>query len=71
MNAANLSGETVRRDKMNAQTATVSVAGFRFMPIVFAALIGLGIVTLSGHVQASALHDAAHDVRHATGFPCH
>lgn len=56
---------------MNAQTATVSVAGFRFMPIVFAALIGLGIVTLSGHVQASALHDAAHDVRHATGFPCH
>ncbi len=32
---------------------------------------GLGIVTVAGHVQASALHDAAHDVRHATGFPCH
>ncbi|SFD64484.1 CbtB domain-containing protein [Roseivivax sediminis] len=38
---------------------------------IFAALIGVGIVTLTGHVQASALHDAAHDVRHATGFPCH
>lgn len=38
---------------------------------VFAMMIGLGIVTLVGHVQASALHDAAHDLRHATGFPCH
>ena len=33
--------------------------------------ITFGIVTLAGHVQAAALHDAAHDVRHATGFPCH
>ena len=41
------------------------------LAMAFAALIGLGIVTLAGHVQASALHDAAHDVRHATGFPCH
>ena len=30
-----------------------------------------GVISLAGHVQASALHDAAHDVRHATGFPCH
>ena len=35
------------------------------------ALIGLGIVFVAGHAQAGALHDAAHDVRHATGFPCH
>ncbi len=33
--------------------------------------IGAGIVTIAGHVQASTLHDAAHDTRHATGFPCH
>lgn len=33
--------------------------------------MGLGLIVLAGHVQASALHDAAHDVRHATGFPCH
>ena len=38
---------------------------------LFAALLGLGIITMAGHVQADALHDAAHDVRHATGFPCH
>lgn len=40
------------------------------VPMLFFVL-GMGIISASGHVQASALHDAAHDVRHATGFPCH
>jgi cobalt transporter subunit CbtB len=31
----------------------------------------VALMALTGHVQAAALHDAAHDVRHATGFPCH
>ncbi|NIZ14753.1 CbtB domain-containing protein [Phaeobacter sp. HF9A] len=48
-------------------TATAS----QILPALFAVVLGLGIVTLTGHVQASTLHDAAHDVRHATGFPCH
>ncbi len=50
-------------------TATATISGM--LPIVLAALIGLGIVGVVGHVQAGALHDAAHDMRHATGFPCH
>jgi cobalt transporter subunit CbtB len=37
----------------------------------FALVLGVGIIAVTGHVQAAALHDAAHDVRHATGFPCH
>ena len=41
------------------------------LPAVFALLVGLGLVGIVGHVQAAGLHDAAHDVRHATGFPCH
>lgn len=41
------------------------------LPAFAALLLGLAIITVSGHVQASTLHDAAHDVRHATGFPCH
>jgi cobalt transporter subunit CbtB len=41
------------------------------LSLIAVAFIGLGIVTLAGHVQAATLHDAAHDVRHATGFPCH
>ncbi len=55
---------------MNATTAarpSVSLAG----AALFSAVIGLGLIVLSGHVQADALHAAAHDVRHATGFPCH
>jgi cobalt transporter subunit CbtB len=56
---------------MTTKTLTTSFAGARFLPAVFAVVLGLGVITLTGHVQASALHDAAHDVRHATGFPCH
>ena len=37
----------------------------------FALIIGVGIIAITGNVQAAALHDAAHDVRNATGFPCH
>ncbi|AXI48691.1 hypothetical protein C1J03_01400 [Sulfitobacter sp. SK012] len=43
----------------------------RFAPVLFLAVLGVAVITLTGHVQAAALHDAAHDVRHATGFPCH
>ncbi|MDW4496470.1 CbtB domain-containing protein [Sulfitobacter sp. D35] len=38
---------------------------------LFAVLIGAAIIFVGGHVQATTLHAAAHDVRHATGFPCH
>jgi len=49
------------------QTASKSA----ILPALAALFLGIGIVTVAGHVQAAALHDAAHDVRHATGFPCH
>ena len=65
------SGVTAWRINMTTKTLTKSATGTRFMPALFAVILGLGVITLTGHVQASALHDAAHDVRHATGFPCH
>lgn len=43
----------------------------RIGPIFLAMLLGIGIIAIAGHGQAHVLHDAAHDVRHATGFPCH
>jgi len=52
-------------------TLVQSTAKSTVLPAVMALAIGLGIIFVAGHVQASALHDAAHDVRHATGFPCH
>ncbi|MBX9738658.1 MAG: CbtB-domain containing protein [Beijerinckiaceae bacterium] len=55
------------RNVTNAQASTGSGIG----ALVAVALIGLSIIFVTGHVQAETLHDAAHDVRHATGFPCH
>lgn len=56
---------------MNTTTQVSATSTSRIVPAVFAAVLGLVVITIAGHVQASALHDAAHDVRHATGFPCH
>jgi cobalt transporter subunit CbtB len=34
-------------------------------------LAGALLVFFSGFAQSEALHDAAHDTRHALSFPCH
>lgn len=52
-------------------TQIKTAASSRALPAIFVAVLGLAIISVTGHVQASALHDAAHDARHATGFPCH
>jgi len=39
--------------------------------VAVAAILGLSLVWAAGFASASALHDAAHDQRHAVGFPCH
>jgi cobalt transporter subunit CbtB len=56
---------------MTTQTTTVSASKSEILPILLAAVFGFAMIVIAGHVQASSLHDAAHDVRHATGFPCH
>ncbi len=56
---------------MTAQTLSRTAVSAKIAAIALAAFIGLAIVTLAGHVQTAALHDAAHDSRHAMGFPCH
>lgn len=52
-------------------TLVKSRVSTNLLSIIATAFIGIGIITLAGHVQAATLHDAAHDVRHTTGFPCH
>lgn len=54
-----------------AVTAPDSKSATTTLSILAAGFIGLAIIAVAGHVQAATLHDAAHDVRHATGFPCH
>ncbi len=56
---------------MNAVTASVTQTKSGLGAAVFAAILGFAIVAVTGLAQAETLHAAAHDVRHATGFPCH
>lgn len=56
---------------MAALVQSYSGSKSQILAVGFAIFLGLSIVYVTGHVQAETLHDAAHDVRHATGFPCH
>ncbi len=55
-------------------TRTVAVSGSRssrLMAAFFAALLGASLLYGIGFAQSEVLHNAAHDSRHAAGFPCH
>ena len=56
---------------MTAQTQSRVTTPTNLVAIALCAFIGLAIVAIAGHAQTSGLHDAAHDTRHAAGFPCH
>ena len=43
----------------------------RRLPAVLTALFGLALVFVAGFAENQMAHSAAHDTRHATGFPCH
>jgi cobalt transporter subunit CbtB len=38
---------------------------------VFAALLGAFVIWAVGFSHIEIAHNAAHDTRHSTGFPCH
>ncbi len=65
------SGVTARRIDMNTLNQTATKSASSLMSILFVAVLGGVVLFAAGHAQSAALHDAAHDVRHATGFPCH
>lgn len=56
-----------------ARTATLeSDARAQALPaILMSALIGAILVFGVGLAHSDVLHNAAHDTRHAIGFPCH
>ena len=43
----------------------------RVQAALVAALLGAFILLGTGFAQPQALHNAAHDARHAFAFPCH
>ncbi|MES2144147.1 MAG: CbtB domain-containing protein [Pseudomonadota bacterium] len=50
---------------------TTKTAASPLSAILFTAMLGTGLVFMLGVAQSQTLHDAAHDMRHATGFACH
>lgn len=60
---------------MNTQVQTASVARLsvsqRLIAGVLALFIGFVLVGGVGFASDMAVHNGAHDTRHALGFPCH
>ena len=54
-----------------SQTATRSSSALAIRDIAVMVVFGAALLFTAGFAQSQTLHDAAHDVRHATGFPCH
>lgn len=52
-------------------TTTRPNLALRRLPVMLAALFGLGLVFVAGFAENQLVHSAAHDTRHAAGFPCH
>lgn len=67
------SGVTARSKTMTTTTTTTFSADrtAALISIAAVALFGAAVLFAAGFAQSATLHDAAHDVRHATGFPCH
>jgi cobalt transporter subunit CbtB len=54
----------------STSVSAISVSD-RLVAGILALLLGSFLVFGAGFAHSSVLHDTAHDVRHANGFPCH
>lgn len=54
-----------------SRTASISTTVSRPLQLAGAFLLGAVILYGAALVQTSAVHNAAHDMRHSQGFPCH
>ncbi len=43
----------------------------RLILAVGSCLLGAALIFVAGFAPQDALHNAAHDTRHGSGFPCH
>lgn len=54
---------------------SLALPGLRVSPLVSsltgAVLLGAVMIFATGFSHSSVAHNAAHDMRHANGFPCH
>ena len=64
-------GGTGQEHDMTTLSAARARLDAETLSIALAALLGLGLIFAAGFANATVLHDAAHDQRHAIAFPCH
>ena len=55
----------------SSETIATADLSSRVTAAVVAGLLGAFLIFGVAFAQPSVLHNAAHDVRHATAFPCH
>lgn len=57
----------------SVQPIGLSVAGVRthIVPALGSIVFGVFVLFVVGFSQSPVAHNAAHDTRHANGFPCH
>ena len=53
------------------QNATSTSAQAKTSQVLAAALLGLMVLMAVGFAPIEVIHNATHDTRHSTGFPCH
>jgi cobalt transporter subunit CbtB len=53
------------------EKVTVAPSAARFLQAAFTVCFGLILVGFVGFSNIEAVHNAAHDTRHANAFPCH
>jgi cobalt transporter subunit CbtB len=61
----------IMQQTQSASLTTVATGTNVVVQAVLAMALGLFVVGMVGFSHLSAVHNAAHDVRHANAFPCH
>ena len=61
----------IAQDRVTTASGLRTVALSKALQVGGAFLLGIVILYGVGFIQTSAVHNAAHDVRHAAAFPCH
>lgn len=56
---------------MTTKTTAIARPDTDILAIALAALMGAALIFVAGFANSATIHDAAHDQRHAVGFPCH
>jgi cobalt transporter subunit CbtB len=55
----------------HATASTTSTLSQRLFAAIGASILGACLVYFAGFSHIEAVHNAAHDTRHSSAFPCH